>query len=100
MLIVWGSLKLKTCSYFVDDSDENKKQNALKKCVIKVNFEDKIKIVFCKKYTGFLKNNRLILKSQQRLRSQKHNVFTEEVNLIATDDKSIQSKDSIDTYKY
>ena len=76
------------------------KKNASKKYVIKVNFEDKIKIVFCKKYTEFLKNNRLILKSQQRLGSQKHNVFTEEVNLIAADDKRIQSKDSIDTYKY
>ena len=27
-------------------------------------------------------------------------MFTEEVNLIATDDKRIQSKDSMETYKY
>ena len=29
------------------------------------------------------KNNRLILKSQQRFKSKKHNVFTEAVNKIA-----------------
>ena len=31
----------------------------------------------------FIKDNKLILKSQQRLKSQKHNVFTEEINKIA-----------------
>ena len=30
----------------------------------------------------FIKNNKLILKSQQKFRSEKHNVFTEEVNKI------------------
>ena len=32
---------------------------------------------------GFLKNNKLILKTQQRFRSEKHNVCTEEINKIA-----------------
>ena len=39
------------------------------------------------------KNNKLILKSQQRFRGEKYNVFTEEVNKIALspiDDKRIQ----------
>ena len=31
----------------------------------------------------FIKDNKLILKSQQRFKSQKHNVFTEEINKIA-----------------
>ena len=31
----------------------------------------------------FIKSNKLILKTQQRLRSEKHNVFTEEINEIA-----------------
>ena len=47
--------------------------------------------------SGKIKDNRLILKSQQRFRSEKYNVFTEEVNkiaLIAHDDKRIQSIDS------
>ena len=41
----------------------------------------------------FIKNNRLILKSQQTFRSEKHNAFTKEVNKIelnANNDKRIQ----------
>ena len=50
-----------------------------------------------------IKNNELILKLQQRFRSEKHNVLTEEVYKIAlsaNDDKRIQSIDSIETYAY
>ena len=46
-----------------------------------------------------VKNNKLILKSQQRFRRDKYNVFTEEVNKIALSTKS-QSIDSIETYAY
>ena len=48
------------------------------------------------------KNNK-ILKSQQRFRIEKHNVFTVKVNKIAlsaNDDKRIQSIESIETYSY
>ena len=48
-----------------------------------------------------IKINKLILKPQQRFRSNKHNVFTEEVNKIAlsaNNDKRIQSANSIETY--
>ena len=41
----------------------------------------------------FIKNNKLILKSQQRFRSEKHNAFAEEVSnivLSANDDKRIE----------
>ena len=51
----------------------------------------------------FIKNNRLILKSQQIFRRKNHNVFTEEANKIAlraNDDKRMQSIDSIETYAY
>ena len=47
------------------------------------------------------KNIKSILKSQQRFRSKKRNVFTEETNKItfsAHDDKTIQSIDSIETH--
>ena len=48
-----------------------------------------------------IRNNKSILKTQQRLKSRKHNVFTEEINKIAlssNDNKRIQSIDSIETY--
>ena len=56
-----------------------------------------------KKYKEFIRNNKVILKTQQRFRSEKHNVFTEEINKIAlssNDDKRMQSIDSIETYAY
>ena len=49
------------------------------------------------------KNNKLISKWQQRFKSEKHNVFIEEVNkiaLIANNHKRIQSIDSTETYAY
>ena len=45
--------------------------------------------------------NRLILKTQQRFKSERHNVFTEEINKIvlsSNDDKRMQSIDSVETY--
>ena len=51
----------------------------------------------------FLKENKLISKSQKRLRSKKHNAFTEEVHKIAlsaNDNEKIQSADSIEAYAY
>ena len=49
-----------------------------------------------------MKNDKLILKTQ-RFKTEKDNVFTEEVNNIAlhrNDDKRIQSIDSVETYAY
>ena len=51
----------------------------------------------------FIKNNRKILKSQQRFKSKKPNVFTEEVNKIAlsaNNDKKTQTIDSVESYAY
>ena len=51
----------------------------------------------------FIKNNKLILKTQQRFENEKHNVFTEEVNknaLSSNDDERMRSIDSIETYEY
>ena len=45
------------------------------------------------------KNNKSILKTQQRFISEKHKIFTEEINKIALssdDDKRMQSIDSIE----
>ena len=50
-----------------------------------------------------IKNNKLILKTQQKFRSERHNIFTEEINKIvlsSNDDKIMQLIDSIETYAY
>ena len=50
----------------------------------------------------FIKN-KLIFKTQQRFRSGKHKIFTEETNKIALSsnvDKRMQSIGSIETYAY
>ena len=48
-------------------------------------------------------NNQIILKSQQRFKSNHHKVYTEEANKIAlssNDDKRLQTLDKIATYPY
>ena len=50
-----------------------------------------------------MKKYKSILKIQQRFKSEKHNVFTEEINKIALSsngNERIQSIDSIETYAY
>ena len=50
-----------------------------------------------------IKNNKLILKTQQRFKREKHNVITEEINKITlswNDDRRMQSIDSIETYAH
>ena len=45
----------------------------------------------------------MVLQRQQRFKSERHNVFTDEINKIAlnsNDDEGIQSIDSIETYAY
>ena len=59
----------------MDDNSEVKKSKGTKKCVIKrrLMFEN---------YKDSLFNNKTILKSQQRFKSNHHKVYTEEVNLV------------------
>ena len=50
----------------------------------------------------FIKN-RIILKTQQRFKNERHNVFTEKNNKIglsSNNDQRIQSIDSIETYAH
>ena len=54
-------------------------------------------------YKDSLFNDKIILKSQQRFKSNHHRVYTEEVNNIAlssNDDKGIQVFDKVTTYPY
>ena len=90
------TLRPKTYSYLTDDGKEDKKAKGTKKCVIKnmTKFND------CKKC---LLNDEMILKSQQRFISKKHDVYTENINNIAlsnNDDKRTVSSDKITSYPY
>ena len=54
-------------------------------------------------YKDSLFNDKIILKSQQRFKSDYHNVYTEQINKIAlssNDDKRLQTFDKIITYPY
>ena len=53
--------------------------------------------------TEFIKNNKIILKKQQILKSERHNVFTEEIDKIdlsSNDDKRMQSINLIEIYAH
>ena len=50
-----------------------------------------------------MKNNKLILVTQQKFKSERRNVFTKDINKIAlnsNDDERMKSIDSIETYVY
>ena len=54
-------------------------------------------------YKDSLFNDKIILKSQQRFKSDYHNVYTEQINKIAlssNDDKRLQTFDKTATYPY
>ena len=54
-------------------------------------------------YIYCLFNNRIILRSQQRFKSDHHEVYTEEVNKIALssdDNKILQTFDRVTTYPH
>ena len=87
-------LRAKTYAYLIDDDCEHKKAEGTKKCVIKR------KLMF-KNYKDCQSNNKIILKQQQRFKSDYHNVYTEQINKIAlssTDDKRLQTFEKITTY--
>ena len=87
------ALRAKTYTYLMDDDNEKKKAKGIKKCVIKrrLMFEN---------YKDSLFNNKTILKSQLRFKSNHHDVYTEEVNKIADDDNRLQAFDRVTTYPY
>ena len=56
-----------------------------------------------KNYIDCLLNNKIILQSQQRFKSDYHNVYTKQINktaLSSNDDKRLQIFDKITTYPY
>ena len=90
------TLRPKTYSYLTDDCKEDKKAKGTKKCVIKrmIKFND---------YKNCLLKDEVLLKSQQRFISKKHDVYTENIDkkaLSNNDDKRIISTDKITSYPY
>ena len=88
--------KPKAYSNRLDDDTEMKKAKGTKKCIVKreITFNN---------YADALFTNKVIIKSQQRFRSDQHKVYTEEVNKIAlskNDDKRIQTFDKVKTFPY
>ena len=83
-------------TYLMNEDSENKKTKGVNRRVIKrrLMFEN---------YKDSLLNNKTIMRSQLRLKSDHHNVYTEEVNKIAlnsNDDKRLQTFDRVTTYPY
>ena len=90
------ALRPKVYSYIKNDFIEMKKAKGTKKCVIKkmLRFED---------YKECLFSNGKVLKSQQRFKSENHEVYSENINKIALscdDDKRIVTSDRITSYTY
>ena len=80
----------------MNEDSENKKAKGVNRCVIKR------KLMF-ENYKDSLLNNKTIMRSQLRLKSDHHNVCTEEVNKIALnsmDNKRLQTFDRVTTYPY
>ena len=99
------ALRTKTFAYLMNGYNEdhydkkkiiNKKAKGTKKCVIKrrLMFENYINSLF---------NDKIILQSQQRFKSDRPNVYTEQINKIALSsnyDKRLQTFDKITTYPH
>ena len=90
-------IRAKTYAYLKDDDSDLKKAKGTKKCIKK-------RRLMVKNYEDCLLNNEIILKSQQRFKSDYHEVYTEGVNKIAlssNDDKRFQTFDKKNTtYPY
>ena len=90
------ALRPKTYSYITKDFIELKKAKGTKKCVVKkmLRFSDYKKCLF---------GNEPMLKSQQRFKSENHEVYTENINKIAlssNDDNRTVALDRIASYPY
>ena len=90
------ALRAKAYAYKLDDDTEMKKAKGTKKCIVK-------REITFKNYVDALFNDEVIIRSQQRFRSDHHRVYTEQVNKIAlssNDDKRIQTFDKVTTFPY
>ena len=80
----------------MDDGGNDKKAKGTIKCVIKriLKFND---------YKNRLFQSEIILKLQERFKSEAQNIYTEEINKIelsSIDDKNLQTFDRVTSYPY
>ena len=90
------TLRAKAHAYKLHDDTEKKKAKGAKKCIVK-------RETISKDYMDSSFNGEVIIRSQQRFRSDHHRVYIEEVNKIAlssNDNKRLQTYDRITTYLY
>ena len=90
------ALRVKTYTYLIHDDNEKKKAKEINKCIIKrrLMFEN---------YKDSLLNDKIILQSQLRFKSDHHDVYTEEVSktaLSSNDYKRLQTFDRAATNPY
>ena len=79
----FAALRPKRYSYLMNDGNSDENAKGTKKCELK-------RILKLNDNKNCLLDNEIILKSQQRFKSEAHNVYTEEINKIAlssNDDK-------------
>ena len=89
-------LRPKCYSYLMNDGKVDKRAKGIKRCVTK-------RCLIFDNYVECLKEKKKILRSQQRFKSEEHDVYTEEINktaLSCNDDKRLISYDGITTYPY
>ena len=83
-------------AYLIHDFEEKKRNKGIKKCVVK----NELKFSY---YEDCLFNNNVILKSQQKFKSELHKIYTEEVSKItlsSNDDKRVRTSNKITSYPY
>ena len=90
------TLRAKTYTYLMEDDSKMEKAKGVTRCAIKrrLMFEN---------YNDSLFNNKTIMRSQLRFKSDHRNVYTEEVNTIPlnrNDNKRLQSFDRVTTYPF
>ena len=90
------ALRTKAYAYKLNNDTEMKKAKGTKKCIVK-------REITYKNYADALFSDEVMIRSQQRFRSDHHKVCMEEVNKIAlrsNDDKRIQTFDKVTTFPY
>ena len=95
ILTKFVALREKVYAYLKEDGREHKKAKGTNKCIIK-------RELTFKNYRNLLLNDKIILKSQQRFKSDHHRIYTEvnKIALSSNDDKKLWKFDEITTYSY